>query len=43
MNLGGSLDKLVPNGDNITSPGSGTYHVVLQFAKRPYSATLTKL
>lgn len=43
INLGGKLDELKPNGSDIPSPGSGTYHVVLQFAKRPYSATVTKL
>lgn len=43
ISLGGSVDDLMPNGSDIPSPGSGTYHVVLQFAQRPYSATLTKL
>lgn len=40
INLGGSIDNLVPNGDNITCP-AGTYTVTLNLAHQPYTATLT--
>ncbi|MCM1021610.1 MAG: SusF/SusE family outer membrane protein [Muribaculum sp.] len=43
INLGGTITDLKADGNNIASPGSGTYHVVLQFATMPYTATFTKL
>jgi putative lipoprotein len=42
INLGGSLDDLVQGGDNIKSPGAGTYEVTLDLSKLPYTATFTK-
>lgn len=42
INLGGSLSDLQQNGDNIASPGEGTYVVTLDLTKVPYTATLTK-
>ncbi|WP_288307255.1 SusE domain-containing protein [uncultured Muribaculum sp.] len=48
LNLGTDLTNLQwnyggANPGNIPSPGTGTYHVVLSFAKLPYSATITKI
>lgn len=48
LNLGTDLSNLEwnyggANPGNIPSPGNGTYHVVLSFAKLPYTATVTKL
>ncbi len=42
INLGGSINDLKSNGSNIASPGDGTYEVVLDLSKLPYTATLTK-
>ncbi|MCM1255863.1 MAG: SusF/SusE family outer membrane protein [Duncaniella sp.] len=42
INLGGSLTDLTQGGDNITSPGAGTYTVTLDLTTVPYTATLTK-
>ncbi len=39
-NLGGTLEKLVANGDNIPV-GAGTYQVVLDMTNVPYTCTLT--
>lgn len=40
-NLGGSLDNLVRDGNNIATPGDGTYLVTLDLSSIPYTATLT--
>jgi len=32
INLGGSLDNLIPDGGNISTPGAGTYDVVLDIS-----------
>lgn len=42
INLGGSLTGLTPGGDNIASPGEGSYLVTLDLSALPYKATLTK-
>lgn len=41
INLGGTLDDLVPNGANLSCPAAGTYVVTLNLAVHPYSATVT--
>lgn len=41
-NLGGSLDNLETNGDNLSAPGAGTYTVTLDLRTLPYKASLTK-
>lgn len=40
INLGGSLNELTLNGDNITSPGDGTYEITLSLKTLPYTATI---
>lgn len=40
-NLGGSTTHLVPDGDNIPSPGEGEYTVTLNLGQLPYTCTLT--
>ena len=42
INLGGALENLTPGGDNIKSPGAGTYVVTLDLSKVPYSASIVK-
>ena len=42
INLGGDLSDLQQGGDNIASPGEGTYAVRLDLSSLPYKATLTK-
>lgn len=42
INLGGSLTDLTQNGDNLASPGAGTYVVTLNLNAVPYTATITK-
>lgn len=42
VNLGGSMTDLSQGGDNIPSPGAGTYDVTLDLSKIPYSCTLVK-
>ena len=42
INLGGDLEFLTPGGDNIATPGEGTYDVTLDLANYPYTATLVK-
>lgn len=40
INLGGSLSELTLNGANITSPGAGTYEIILSLKTLPYTATI---
>ena len=42
INLGGSISDLSQGGDNIASPGAGTYEVTLNLSSLPYSCTLVK-
>ncbi len=42
INLGGDINNLVGNGNNIATPGEGNYEVVLDLSKLPYTATFTK-
>lgn len=42
VNLGGSMNDLSQGGDNIPSPGVGTYEVTLDLSAIPYSCTLVK-
>lgn len=42
INLGGNLSDLTPGGDNIPTPGEGTYVVTLDLSQYPYSATVVK-
>ncbi len=42
VNLGGSISDLSQGGDNIPSPGEGTYEVTLDLSKIPYTCTLVK-
>lgn len=43
INLGGAAyNYLMPNGDNLASPGEGEYTVTLDLSKLPYSCTLVK-
>ncbi|MDE6770832.1 MAG: SusF/SusE family outer membrane protein, partial [Muribaculaceae bacterium] len=42
VNLGGKLTELSQGGDNIPSPGEGTYEVTLDLSKIPYTCTLVK-
>lgn len=42
VNLGGNEFDLVYNGDNIATPGEGTYEIVLDLTQTPYTAILTK-
>lgn len=42
INLGGSLDNLVKDGDNLKVTEAGTYVVVLNLSAIPYTATMTK-
>jgi hypothetical protein len=39
-NLGGTSDNLVPNGDNLASPGAGKHHVTLNLKTVPYTVTV---
>lgn len=41
INLGGDLEFLTLGGDDIATPGAGTYDVTLNLGTYPYSATLT--
>ncbi len=41
INLGGSVDNLVPNGDNLNCQ-AGTYEITLDLSKLPYSCTVVK-
>lgn len=43
VNLGGSMDMLVPDGGNMTSPGAGTYYVILDLSSVPVYCVLEKL
>lgn len=40
INLGGSLTDLKQNGNNLPSPGAGTYTVTLDLSKVPYTCTI---
>ena len=42
INLGGALENLTAGGDNIASPGQGTYEVTLDLSTVPYSCKLVK-
>ncbi|MDE6796058.1 MAG: hypothetical protein K2J63_12240 [Muribaculaceae bacterium] len=42
VNLGGKLTELSQGGDNIPSPGEGTYEVTLDLSQIPYTCTLVK-
>ena len=43
INFGGALDNLVWFGDNIATPGAGTYNVVLDISgAEKFTATITK-
>lgn len=42
INLGGALDNLVQDGDNMATPGEGTYTVTLDLSAIPYKATIVK-
>lgn len=42
INLGGSMEDLVPGGGDLTAPGIGKYEVTLNIATLPYSCTMTK-
>ena len=42
VNLGGSMSNLTQGGDDIPSPGEGTYEVTLNLANIPYSCTFVK-
>ncbi|MBD5369177.1 MAG: SusF/SusE family outer membrane protein [Bacteroides sp.] len=42
INLGGNLSVLTAGGDNIATPGEGTYTVTLDLSQVPYSATVVK-
>ena len=42
INLGGNLSALTAGGDNIATPGEGTYTVTLDLSQVPYSATVVK-
>lgn len=42
INLGGSLDNLVPGGDNLLAPSTGKFTVTLELGKLPYKATMAK-
>ncbi|MDE6484028.1 MAG: SusF/SusE family outer membrane protein [Duncaniella sp.] len=42
INLGGELSNLTAGGDNIPTPGEGTYTVTLDLSIVPYSATVVK-
>lgn len=42
INLGGDLANLTPGGDNIATPGEGTYVVTLDLSQMPLQATLVK-
>ncbi len=42
INLGGDMSSLTQGGDNIASPGEGTYEVTLNLRDIPYSCTLVK-
>jgi hypothetical protein len=39
-NLGGTEGNLVPNGENLASPGEGKHHVKLNLATLPYTVTV---
>lgn len=39
-NLGGTMDNLVPNGDNLKVPATGTYTIKLDLGQLPYSCTI---
>lgn len=40
LNLGGTMDNLVANGDNLNMETAGTYTVTLDLSKLPYSCTV---
>ena len=40
VNLGGEMQNLVQGGDNLASPGAGTYTVTLQLGTLPYACTV---
>ena len=42
VNLGGDLTDLTQGGENIASPGEGTYTVTLMLNELPYQATVVK-
>lgn len=42
INLGGALENLTFNGDNIATLGAGTYEITLNLATLPYNATAVK-
>lgn len=42
LNLGGTMDNLVPNGDNLQIEEPGVYTVTLDLSKLPYSCTVVK-
>ena len=43
INLGGTIENLVPNGANIPTPGEGTYEVSLDLSTIPYTAWFEKI
>lgn len=40
VNLGGSLDNLTQDGDNLPTPGAGVHHIVLDLSTSPYTLTI---
>lgn len=42
VNLGGSYNNLTQGGDNLPSPGAGTYEITLDLKNIPYSCKLVK-
>lgn len=40
LNLGGALTDLIQDGDNLATPGAGTYTVTLDLSKYPYTCTV---
>lgn len=42
LNLGGTMDNLVNNGDNLSMADPGVYTVTLDLSKLPYSCTIVK-
>lgn len=42
INLGGTMQNLVPGGDNLQAEGPGTYEVSLNLANLPYTCSVVK-